>query len=331
MKTLVTGATGLVGSSLVRLLLNQNIEVKVIVREKSDTRNIDGLDIERVPGDIRDEASMKAALKGCNIFYQTAGLYVSNAPKKLYFDINLEGSKTALKAALEQGVEKVVYTSSIAAVGSSGQTGVLANENNKYNFDKIGSPYIDSKYQGEQAALEFFRKGLPVVIVNPTGVIGVRDIKPTPTGQSILMALKGEMFGYFGGGINMVDAEDVARGHILAARKGRHGERYILGGENVTFKELYKMVTEMGGVQPPKRKFSRNSLMMMAWFLKIVSGITRKPPMISVTDVRLMVEKELYYDCSKAVNELGYLPIPLKTTLQKTVNWFRENGYVKKK
>jgi dihydroflavonol-4-reductase len=331
MKTLVTGATGLVGSNLVRKLLNNNTEVKVLVREKSDTRNIDGLDIERVYGDIRDHESMKAALQGCNVLYQTAGLYVSHAPQKLFFDINVEGTKTALTAALQKGVEKVVHTSSIVAIGHPGQNGKLADEQTEFTWEKTGSPYIFSKYQGEQAAREFIIKGLPLVIVNPAGVIGVHDIKPTPSGQNILSFLNGKLPGYFGGGINMVDAEDVAQGHILAAQKGKIGERYILGGTNLLFKELFDMIAEVAGIPPLRRKFSRSTMMAMAYLSQALSVFTRKPPMVSVIDVRMMVEKELYYDSSKAIRELGYQPTPIKTTLQKTVNWFRENGYVKAK
>jgi dihydroflavonol-4-reductase len=330
MKTLVTGATGLVGSALVRELLNRNTEVKVLVREKSETRNLDGLDIEKVNGDIRDADSMKAALKGCNVFYQAAGLYVSYAPRQMFFDINVEGVKTALNAALQQGVEKVIHTSSVAAIGSSGQKGKLADENTQFNKIKSGNAYIISKYQGEQAAMDFFHKGLPVVIVNPTGIIGVRDIKPTPTGQNIVNTLNGKTPGYFGGGINFVDAEDVARGHILAAQKGKVGERYILGGVNITYKEFFDLTTQIAGLPPITKKYSRNMIMMMAYCMKFISMITRKPPMMDPANLRFLVDQEAYFDISKAVKELGYQPIDLKITLEKTIKWFRENGYVKK-
>jgi len=329
MKSLVTGATGLLGSSLVRELLKNNSEVKVLVCEKSDTRTIDGLDVERVKGDIRDGEAMKAALKSCNIFYQNAGLYVENAPKKEYFDINVEGTKTALNAALQQGVEKVVYTSSVAAVGYAGQPGKMADEKPQFNWGNSGSPYYISKYQGEQAALVFRKKGLPLVVVNPTFIIGDRDVKPTPSGHVILDFLNGKMPGYFGGGINMVDADDVARGMILAAQKGRIGERYILGGTNLNYKEFFDMVAEIAGTKPITKKFSRNTIMAMARLMKLISFFTRKPPGMDLVDMRILVDQDLFYDCSKAIKELGMPHTPIRTTIEKAVNWFRKNGYVK--
>ena len=328
MKSLVTGATGLVGSSLVRELLKNNTEVKALVREKSDTRTIDGLDIERVKGDIRDGEAMKVALKGCNIFYQNAGLYVENAPKKEYFDINVEGTKTALNAALQQGIEKVVYTSSVAAVGYAGQRGKLADEKTRFNWGNSGSPYYISKYQGEQAALEFCKKGLPLVVVNPTMIFGDLDIKPTPSGQVILDFLNGKLPGYFGGGINIVDADDVARGIILAVQKGRIGERYILGGTNLSYKELFDMVAEIAGIKPITQKFSRNTLITMARLMKFISFFTRKPPAMDLVQMRILADQDIYYDCSKAIKELGYQTTPIKTTLTKAINWFQKNGYV---
>lgn len=328
MKSLVTGATGLLGSSLVRELLRNNTEVRVMVREKSDTRTIDGLDLERVKGDIRNGESMKEALKGCNIFYQNAGLYVDHAPAKEYFDINVEGTKTALNAALEQGVEKVVYTSSVAAVGYAGQPGKLADEKTQFNWGNSGMPYYISKYQGEQSALEFCKKGLPLVVVNPTGMIGDRDIKPTPTGQIILNFLNGKLPGYFGGGFNFVDADDVARGIILAAQKGRIGERYILGGTNLSYKEMFDMVAEIAGIKPINQKFSRNTLIAMAYLMKFISFFTRKPPEMDPLEMRILADRDHFYDCSKATKELGYQSTPIKTAFEKAINWFQKNGYV---
>jgi len=328
MKTLVTGATGLIGSSLVRELLNDNVEVKIMVRENSDTGNIDGLDVEKAYGDIRDGESVKAALQGCGTFYQTAALYVFWTPdSKVLYDINVEGTKIALNAALEHGIEKVVYTSSIAAVGNSGPN-KLANEDIEFNFWNTGDHYIRSKYLGEVEAKKFCDKGLPVVIVNPAGVIGVRDIKPTPSGQIILDVLNKKMPAYLDGGMNFVDVEDVARGHILAAQKGRIGERYILGNENLTLKDFFGLIGEVSGVQPPRLKLPYSAAIALAYMYKFGSQITRKPPVITPAGVR-MASKYTYYDVSKAVNELGLPQTPIKTTVEKAVNWFKENGYVK--
>ena len=328
MKTLVTGATGFMGSSLVRELLKDGVETRVLVRENSDTRNIDGLDVERVYGDIRDGESMKAALKGCDTLYQTAALYVFWVPdNKAFYDINVEGTKTALNAALEQGIEKVVYTSTIGAIGFSGAD-KPGNEDTEYNLWDTGNHYSRSKYLGEVEAKRFCEKGLQLVIVNPAGVIGVRDIKPTPTGQMIVDVINGKMPGYIDGGMNFVDVEDVARGHILAAQKGRIGERYILGNENLPFKDYFELVGEVAGVEPPKRKMPYPLAITMAYGFQLLSAITRKPPLMTPSMIR-MSGSHAYFDCSKAVNELGMPQTPIRTTIEKAVSWFRENGYVK--
>ena len=328
MKTLVTGATGFIGSSLVRELLKDGVEVRVMVRENSDTRNIDGLDVEKVYGDIRDGESVKAALQGCDTFYQTAALYAFWVPNnKEFYDINVEGTKIALNAALEQGVEKVVYTSTIVAVGCYEADNPI-NEEAEYNLWETGDHYCRSKYLGEVEAKKFCEKGLPLVIVNPAGVIGVRDIKPTPSGKMIVDVINGKIPGYIDGGINFVDVEDVARGHILAAQKGRVGERYILGNENLSIKDYYELIGEVSGVEPPKRKIPYFLAIMLSYGYQLASSITRKPPVLTPSMVR-MGSKYAYYDCSKAVNELGLPQTPIRETVEKAVKWFQENGYVK--
>ncbi len=328
MKALVTGATGFIGSSLVRELLKDGVEVKVLVRKNSVTRNIDGLDLERVYGDIRDADSVKAALKGCDTFYQTAALFAFWWPdKRAFYDINVEGTKSALNAALEQGVQKVVYTSSVAAIGIHGAN-PPANEESQFNMGKSGEHYIISKYLGEVEAMKICKKGLPVVVVNPATVIGVRDIRPTPSGQFILSVLNRRLPGYPESGINFVDVEDVARGHILAAQKGRIGERYILGNQNMTFKEFFDLVAEVGSVEPPRRKMSRTLALAIAYVYQLVSSVSKKPPAVTPAIARSM-GTYAYYDSSKAVKELGFRQTPIRTTVEKAVNWFRENGYVK--
>ena len=328
MKTLVTGATGFVGSSLVRELIKDGVEVKVVVREKSDTRNIDGLDVERVQGDIRDGESMKAALKGCDTFYQTAALFSFWVPdNKVFYDINVEGTKTALNAALDQGVEKVVYTSTFVAVGCYGAD-KPANEDVEFNLWNTGDHYTRSKYLGEVEAKKFCEKGLPLVIVNPTEVIGVRDIKPTPSGQIILNVVNKKMPGYVHWGMNLVDVEDVTRGHILAAKKGRVGERYILGNENLSMEDYCGLIAKVAGVEPPKMRLPYLLALMLGYGYQLVSSITKNPPILTAPMVRFC-RKYAYFDCSKAVNELGMPQTPIRETIEKAVNWFRENGYVK--
>lgn len=327
MKTLVTGANGFMGSSIVRELLKGNVEVKAMVRENSDTRNIDDLDVERVYGDIRDGESVKAALQRCDTFYQTAALYAFWMPdNKLFYDVNVEGTKIALNAALEQGVEKVVYTSTIAAVGFYGAN-KLANEEVEYNLWDTGNHYSRSKYLGEVEAKKFCEKGLPLVIVNPAIVIGVRDIKPTPSGEMILNVLNRKMPGYVDAGTNFVDVEDVARGHILAAQKGSIGERYILGNENMSIQDYYDLIGEVAGIEPPRRKIPYSLTVMLSYGYQLVSNITGKPPLLTPSMVR-MGGKYGYFDCSKAVNELGMPQTPVRETIEKAINWFRENGYV---
>jgi dihydroflavonol-4-reductase len=330
MKALVTGANGFMGSSIVRELLKDGVEVRAMVRENSDTRNIDGLDIERVYGDIRDGESVKKALEGCDTFYQAAAIYAFWLPdNKAFYDINVDGTKTALNAALEQGIEKVVYTSTIAAVGFYGADNPV-NEDVEYNLWNTGNHYSRSKYLGELEAKKFCEKGLPVVIVNPAIVIGVRDIKPTPSGEMILSVLNGKMPGYMDAGSNFVDVEDVARGHILAAQKGRIGERYLLGNENLSLEEFYALIGEVSGVEPPKRKIPYSLAITLSYGYQLMSSITRKPPLLTPSQVR-MAGKYGYFDSSKAINELGLPQTPIRETMEKAINWFRENGYVKTK
>jgi len=328
MKTLVTGATGFIGSTLVRELLKDGVEVRVLVRENSDTRNIDGLDVEKAYGDIRDSESMKSALKGCETFYQTAALYAFWMPdSKVFYDVNVEGTKTALNAALEQGLEKVVYTSTIAAIGFHGADSP-ANEEAEFNLWETGDHYCRSKYLGEVEALKVCKKGLPLVIVNPAGPIGVRDIKPTPTGKMIIDVLNKKMPGYIDGGLNFVDVEDVARGHILAAQKGRIGERYILGNANLSVGDYFKLIREVSGVELPKLRIPYPVAIALGYGYQFVSNIAKRPPSLTAPMVR-MGSKYAYFDVSKAVNELGFPQTPIKGAVEKAVNWFRENGYVK--
>jgi len=328
MKTLVTGATGFMGSSIVRELLKDGAEVRVLVRENSDTRNIEGLDVERAYGDIRDGESMRAVLKGCDTLYHTAALFVFWAPdSKVFYDINVEGTKAVLNAALEQEVEKVVYTSTMWAIGFHGAKSP-ANEDAEFNLWDTGDHYAMSKYLGEVEARKICEKGLPLVIVNPATIIGVRDIKLTPSGKMIVDVINKKMPGYINGGMNLVDVEDVARGHVLAAQRGRIGERYILGNENMSVSDYFKLIGEVSGVKPPRLKVPYSVAITMGYVFQFLSNIIRRPPVMNAPMVRLG-SRYAYFDYSKAVNELGFPQTPVKTTIEKAVNWFRENGYVK--
>jgi len=326
MKTLVTGATGFIGSAIVRELLKDGEEVRVLVRERSDTRNIDGLDVERVHGDIRDRDAMKQALNGCHTLYFTAALFAHWTPRiESLYEVNVGGTKASLQAALEVGLEKVVYTSTNNAIAASGP--VPANEEAIFNYWKTGDHYSMSKYVAENEARGFVTRGLPVVIVNPTLVIGTNDVKPTPSGRMIIDVVKRRMPGYIDGGINVIDVDDVSRGHILAAKKGRIGERYLLGNRNLTVYEYLKLIADIAGVAPPKAKLPYRLALALAHVFELGAAVTKTPPVVTPSEVRIAKMRE-WYDCSKAVNELGLPQAPIDPTIRNAITWFRENGYL---
>jgi len=330
MKTLVTGATGFIGSTVARELLNDGADVRVTVRRDSDTRNIDGLDLERVYGDTRDRESMRAALKGCDTLYHVAAYFAHWSPNKdLFYEVNVEGTKNILEEALAQGLEKVIYTSTSNTIGSHG-AGNYVNEMAEFNGWETGDHYAISKYLAEIEAKKICDKGLPLVILNPTLVIGVRDIKPTPSGALIVDIVNGDMPGYIDGAINVIDVEDVARGHLLAAERGRIGERYILGNENVTVGDFFRLVAKIAGSKPPRLKLPYGIALLLGYVFEIQARITKKPPVVSVSQVRLGNMGE-HFDNSKAVNELGLPLTPIARTVENTIDWFRENGYIKKR
>ncbi|MBN1881235.1 MAG: NAD-dependent epimerase/dehydratase family protein [Deltaproteobacteria bacterium] len=327
MKTLVTGATGFIGSTIVRELLNDGAEVRVTARENSDTRNIDGLDVEVVEGDTRDRASMRTALKGCDTLYHVAAYFAHwSLNKNLFYEVNVEGTKNILAEALSLGLEKVVYTSTSNTIGSHG-AGNFVNEEAEFNAWETGDHYAISKYLAEIEAKKICDQGLPMVIVNPTLVIGVRDIKPTPSGKLIIDIANREMPGYIDGAINIIDVQDVARGHLLAAEKGRIGERYILGNENVTVGDFFRLVAEIAEVKPPRLKLPYPVALLLGHIFEIQSRITKETPVVSLSQVRIGNMGE-HFDNSKAVNELGLTITPIRTTVKNTVDWFIEHGYI---
>ena len=328
MKALVTGATGFIGSSLVRELLKDGAQVRVFVRRSSDTRNINGLDVGKAYGDIRDGESVKSALKGCDALYHLAACTGSpTTGSNAFYDINVEGTRTTLNAALEQGLETVVYTSSIAALGVHGPDG-LANEESEFNLCNTGEHYSRSKYLGEVEAANAIRRGLPLVIVSPSMAIGARDTRPSLAGRFIVSALKRRIHVYIDGGVNLVDVEDVARGHILAAQKGRIGERYILGNQNVSKRDFLKLIDEVSGAKRLKLRVPYVGAITLGYAFQFAASISRRPAVMTSGNIR-WAAKYRYCDASKAVNELGLRQTPIKTSIEKAVNWFRENGYVK--
>jgi dihydroflavonol-4-reductase len=328
MKTLVTGATGFIGAAVVRELLKEGAEVRVTLREDSDTRNIDGLDVERVYGDIRDREAMRLALQGCETLYHVAAYFAHwSLNKDLFYAINVEGTKTILEAALAQGVERVIYTSTSNTIGAHGADN-LVNEQAEFNQGKTGDHYAISKYLAEIEAMKIYRKGLPLVVVNPTLVIGAGDIKPTPSGKLIIDIVNREMPGYIDGATNIIDVQDVARGHLLAARKGRPGERYIFGNENVTVGDFFGLVAGIGGVKPPALKLPYRAALALGYVLDAAARMTKHPPVFTLSQVRIGKMGE-HFDNSKAVNELGLPLTPIDITVRNTIDWFRQKGYIK--
>lgn len=329
MKKLVTGATGFIGSAIARQLLTDGEAVRVLIRKTSDTRNIDQLDVEKVYGDIRDATSMKKALKGCDTLYLTAAYFAHWAPDpNLLYEVNVGGTKASLQAAFESGVDKVVYTSTNNAIAASGS--VPANEERAFNYWKSGDHYSMSKYIAENEARIFVTRGLPLVIVNPTLVIGTHDIKPTPSGQMILDVINRNMPGYIDGGINIIDVEDVARGHILAAKKGRIGERYLFGNRNITVHDYLNLIARIAGVKPPTARIPFPVALILGHFFEVGARVTQRAPVVTASEVRIARMTE-WYDCSKAINELGLPQTSIDVTIRKAIDWFRENGYLRKK
>ncbi len=327
MKTLVTGASGFIGSTIVRKLLKTGMDVRVTVRRDTDTKNIDGLDVERVHGDIRDRDAIRKALKGCDSLYHVAAYFAHwSLNKNLFYDINVEGTKTILEEALSQGLEKVVYTSTSNTIGSHG-AGNYVNEQAVFNGWKTGDHYAISKYLAEIEAKKVCDKGLPLIIVNPTLVIGVRDIKPTPSGAMIVDIVNQDMPGFIDGAINVIDVEDVASGHLLAAQKGKIGHRYILGNENLSVGDFFKSVGEISGVKSPKLRLPYPVALALGHLFELGARITKKPPVVSASQVIIGNMGE-HFDNSKAVNELGLPLTPIEKTIADTIQWFRENGYI---
>ncbi|MZG30790.1 MAG: NAD-dependent epimerase/dehydratase family protein [Nitrospinae bacterium] len=325
MTTLLTGATGFLGSALARELLKEGRKLKLLVRENTDTRNIDDLDCEVFHGDLRDRDSLKTALVGCRRLYHTAAYYsLWSRDKKMIYDINVQGTRNILESALEADVEKVVYTSTVGCIGLS-RDGSPANEEQPMNTETLCNDYKLSKYQAEQVAHELYGRGLPVVIVNPSTPVGPRDIKPTPTGKIILDFLDRKMPAYIDTGLNLIDVADCARGHILAEEKGQPGERYILGNKNMSLKEILLALETLTGLKAPTIKMpywvAYTAGLACEWFS---NTITHQPPSVPLAGVK-MAKHFMYFDSSKAVRELGLPQNPVESALEQAVNWFKEN------
>jgi len=321
MRALVTGGTGFIGSSIVRELLRAGFEVRALVRSTSDTRNLDELDIESVTGDITDFASLKRAMRGCTHVFHSAALYSFWVTTPgLIEQVNVEGTRNVLQAALEAEIRRVVYTSSVAALAVP-EKGRLVNELTPVDPSRIIGAYKKSKYAAEQVALEYAHSGLPVVIVNPSFPVGPRDIKPTPTGQTILDFVNHRLPAYIDTGINVVDVDDVARGHLLAAEKGRIGERYILGGTNMSMKEFLGILEKITGIPAPRVRLPYAPLLALSYLNAGWCRMTRSTPRMTPDTIQ-MSRHYMYYDPTKAIRELGMPQTAPEVALRKAVDWF---------
>ncbi len=329
MKTLVTGASGFIGSAVVRKLLGRGRAVRCYLEPGAPRKNLAGLDVEILEGDVNDRAGIAAALDGCDTLYHLAAIYAiwMPDPAKIY-EVNVEGTKTVLWAAYKAGLKKVVYTSSIAAIGRPPE-GQLADEATPFSTAdwEDGNAYIRSKWLSQRDALRFAAEGLPLVVVNPAFPFGERDIGPTPTGGFIVGTLRGMVPGYINGGFCAVDVEDVAEGHVRAEEKGRVGETYILGNHNVSWKEFFDLTAEVAGVKPPRLRFPKRLAVGVGWAMEhYATDIQHKKPLATYKATKYTA-RTLHFDNGKARRELGLPETPLRDTLERSVRWFRANGY----
>src|SRR5216684_9086138 len=330
MLALVTGATGFLGSHVARVLAEQGAQLRLLVRPASDLRNLDGLNADRVVGDLRDAASIEKALSGCDVAFHVAAdyrLWVRD-PDEMYRS-NVEGTRSLLEAARKQGVRRVVYTSSVATMGftSGSNKGNIADEQSPVGIADMIGHYKRSKFMAERVAVEAARSGVDVVIVNPTTPIGERDIKPTPTGRIVLDFLKRKFPAYVETGLNLVDATECARGHVQALEKGRSGERYILGGENLTLKQILDRLGSITGLPSPKVKLPYIFAFATGVVDETITGrLLNREPRATIDTVR-MGRKKMFACSAKAERELGWRIVPVEGALRRAVEWFRANGY----
>jgi dihydroflavonol-4-reductase len=321
-----------------RALAVDGAELRLLVRPSSDLRNIADLNAERVTGDLRDPASIEKAVAGCEVVFHVAAdyrLWVRD-PEEMYRS-NVEGTRGLLRAAQKNGVRRVVYTSSVATMGfgSNGHHGAanlghggLSDEDSPVSLAEMIGPYKRSKYMAERVAFEAARDGQDVVVVNPTTPVGERDLKPTPTGGIVLDFLKRKFPAYVETGLNLVDATECAHGHVQALEKGKRGERYILGGENLTLKQILDRLAAITGLKSPTTKVPYMVALAAGAFYEIVNGrLLGREPRTSINEVRL-ARKMMFVSSAKAERELGWHVVPVDGALRRSVEWFRANGYV---
>jgi len=327
MTTLVTGAAGFLGSHVARQLVARGEDVRVLMRLSSNNRAISDLPLEYVTGDLRDPASLERAMKGVKRVFHVAGDYRlwARRPQEIY-DSNVGGTKNLLAAAKEAGIEKLIYTSTVATIAVDRPE--LPNESTDAKFEEMIGHYKRSKWMAEQEVLRAAKNGLPAVIAMPTTPVGPWDWKPTPTGKIILDFLNGKMPGYVETGLNFVGVEECAAGHLLVSEKGQVGERYLLGAENLTLKELLDTLAKITGLRAPGMKIPHGVALGVAYVDTVFSRMLGKEPQIPVEGVKIAQHK-MFVDCSRAPRELGFQAGPVAAALERAVRWYQVNGYMK--
>ncbi len=325
--TLVTGGTGFVGRSVVVELLAAGREVRVLAR-RPDHPALAGLEVEVFSGDLRDPTSLAAAARGCERLFHVAAdyrLWVPDPPAM--YTVNVQGTKDLLAAAAKAGVSRMVYTSTVGALGNPGD-GTPGNEDTPVILDDMVGHYKRSKFLAEQAVLEAARQGFPVVLVHPSTPVGPWDSRPTPTGQMIVDFLQGRMPAYLETGLNLVHVRDVAQGHLLAEAKGRPGEKYILGHRNLSLSEIFQLLAEITGKPAPRVRLPYRPILALSYLDEFwATHVSGKPPRMPVAAIK-MAKKFMYFDSAKAIRELGLPQTPVRQALQDAVAWFEEQGYV---
>jgi len=327
-RTLVTGGSGFVGRAVVQALLAQGREVRVLARRPQHPA-LQGLEVEIVPGDLTDPASLAAALAGCQRLFHVAADYRLWVPDPAtMYAINVTGTRSLLRAALAVGVERVVYTSTVGALGNPGD-GTPGTEATPVTLAEMVGHYKRSKFLAEQVALEYAARGLPLVVVNPSTPVGPWDSRPTPTGQMIVDFLNGKIPAFLDSGLNLIHVQDVAAGHLLAEERGRIGEKYILGHENLTLAEIFGKLAALSGRPAPRWRLPYYPILGMAYLNEFWSTwITRRPPRLPLSAVK-MAKKKMFFDAQKAVRELGLPQTPVDQALADAIVWFRDHGFVK--
>jgi dihydroflavonol-4-reductase len=328
MKALVTGATGFVGAAVARALLGERWQVRVLARRGSDRRNLQNLDVEVSEGDLGDIGSLERAAQGCDGLFHVAADYRLGArdPAELY-RVNVEGTRNVLSAAQRSGVRRIVYTSSVATIGIPAD-GTPGDEQSANSLDNMIGHYKRSKYLAEEVVREAAQGGLSVVIVSPSTPVGPGDVKPTPTGSLVLDAAAGRMPAYVDTGLNIVHVDDVAAGHLLAFERGKPGERYILGGQDMSLREILAVIARLEGRNPPRLRLPYGLVLPIAYVAEGFARLTGRSGRITLEGVR-MSRKKMFFSSAKAARELGYRWRPPVQAFEDAIRWFRDNGLLK--